>query len=344
MNINRTENPYYLNDFLTYMKVIKIRSDRTIDAYYTDIRLFLKYLKRLRNNMPPDTKLENVSIKDIPIDMLKDLSLSDFYEFLYFTSDELKNNDRTRARKSSSLRAFFKYLHKQVHLIDEDPLKDLEMPSIKQKLPKYLTLDDSVSLLQTVADSDDAFFERDYCIITLFINCGMRLSELVGINLRDLNMEERTLRLLGKGNKERIIYINNACVDAISAYLKVRPNSETEPNALFLSKRYTRISRRRVQQIVENALKISGLDNRGLSTHKLRHTAATLMYQYGNVDTLVLKDILGHKSIATTEIYTHLSNENIRQAIDSSPLANITSGGDAKEEVKDKLKSEDKDK
>lgn len=327
MAIDRSSNPYYLNDFLTYTKVIKIRSDRTVEAYYNDIKLFLKYLKRLRTNMPADTKLASVSIKDIPIDMLKDITLSDIYEFLYFASEDLKNNDRTRARKSSSLRAFFKYLSKQAHLLDTDPLKDLEMPSIKQKLPKYLTLDDSVNLLEAVADSEDKYFERDYCIITLFINCGMRLSELVGINLRDINMDERTLRLLGKGNKERIIYINNACVDAISAYLKVRPNSEAEPHALFLSKRGTRISRRRVQQVVENALKISGLDNRGLSTHKLRHTAATLMYQYGNVDTLVLKDILGHKSIATTEIYTHISNENLKNAIDASPLANITAGG-----------------
>ncbi len=335
MAIDRSSNPYYLNDFLTYTKVIKIRSDRTVEAYYNDIKLFLKYLKRLRTNMPADTKLESVSIKDIPIDMLKDITLSDIYDFLYFASEDLKNNDRTRARKSSSLRAFFKYLSKQAHLLDSDPLKDLEMPSIKQKLPKYLTLDDSVNLLEAVADSEDKYFERDYCIITLFINCGMRLSELVGINLRDINMDERTLRLLGKGNKERIIYINNACVDAVSAYLKVRPNSEAEPNALFLSKRGTRISRRRVQQVVENALKISGLDNRGLSTHKLRHTAATLMYQYGNVDTLVLKDILGHKSIATTEIYTHISNENLKNAIDASPLANITAGGDNGNDDKD---------
>ncbi|MCI7350268.1 MAG: tyrosine-type recombinase/integrase, partial [Ruminococcus sp.] len=221
MAIDRSSNPYYLNDFLTYTKVIKIRSDRTVEAYYNDIKLFLKYLKRLRTNMPADTKLESVSIKDIPIDMLKDITLSDIYDFLYFASEDLKNNDRTRARKSSSLRAFFKYLSKQAHLLDSDPLKDLEMPSIKQKLPKYLTLDDSVNLLEAVADSEDKYFERDYCIITLFINCGMRLSELVGINLRDINMDERTLRLLGKGNKERIIYINNACVDAVSAYLKV---------------------------------------------------------------------------------------------------------------------------
>lgn len=217
---------------------------------------------------------------------------------------------------------FFKCLYRDLDLIDSDPTKDVDYPKMHEHLPKFLTLDESVNLLENM-NTDDPFYLRDYCIITLFINCGMRLSELVGLNMQDINLDERSMRLLGKGNKERIIHINDACADAIVSYLPTRKESETERNALFLSKQGNRISNRRVEQVVENALKDSNLDNRGLSTHKLRHTAATLMYQHGNVDTLVLKEILGHKSISTTEIYTHISNDTLKKAMDASPLANI---------------------
>ena len=177
--------------------------------------------------------------------------------------------------------------------------------------------------MELLSKIDGENAERNYCIITLFLNCGMRLSELVGLNFSDINMETRTMRLLGKGDKERIIYINDACVQSLLNYFSVRPASSKEQNAIFISKRLTRISKRRVQQIVEDSLFAAGLENQGITTHKLRHTAATLMYQHGNVDTLVLKEILGHKSISTTEIYTHLSSENLKKASESSPLSSV---------------------
>ena len=320
MQINKNDCPFYLNEYLFYIKVIKGRAERTIEAYYTDLRLFLRYLKLTNCNLPSDTDFETISINDVPVELLKQFTLNDAIEFLYFTSNERDNNPATRARKASSIKSFFKYLTTNTTILDKNPVKDLEMPSLKKALPRFLTLEESIELLKSINSSNPL---RDYCIITLFLNCGMRLSELVNLNVNDINTTERTMRLLGKGNKERIIYINNACIDAINDYKISRENPKSEPNALFLSKFNKRISKRRVQQIVEDSLNAAGLDNKGLSTHKLRHTAATLMYQHGNVDTLVLKEVLGHKSIATTEIYTHVSNEKMKNAADSSPLSNV---------------------
>lgn len=319
-NIYNEDCPNYLSDFLFHLKVVKARGDRTVEAYYIDIRTFLRYLKLSNNLVPPETPLNEIKIKDVPIELLQNFTLNNAYEFLYYTSSDLNNTTTTRARKTSALKQFFNFLHKKAGLLQTNPLIDLEIPAVKNKLPKYLTLEDSIELLTKVEGKNS---ERNYCILTLFLNCGMRLSELVGLNFRDINLENRTMRLLGKGNKERIIYINDACVSALKNYYKVRPVAPKEQNAVFLSKQKTRISKRRVQQIVEESLFTAGLDNKGVTTHKLRHTAATLMYQHGNVDPLVLKEILGHKSIATTEIYTHLSNENMKKAAESSPLANV---------------------
>lgn len=318
--------PKYLNDYLFYLRVIKGRAERSVEAYYIDLRVFLRYLKMIHQNIPVD-KFKEISISDTPVEYLQDFTLNQAIQFLYFTSSERENSAVTRARKASALKGFFHYLEKNTSLIKENPVKDLEMPSLKKSLPKYLTLEQSIELLNQV-DSENPFELRDYCILTLFLNCGMRLSELVGLNLSDVNLPNRTMRLLGKGNKERIIYINDACIKAITAYRSAVQQPASEPKAFFLSKQNKRISRRRVQQIVENALKKAGLDGIGLSTHKLRHTAATLMYQHGGVDTLILKEILGHKSIATTEIYTHISNENMKNAADSSPLAHVSKKDD----------------
>ncbi len=321
MNQNYNEDcPSYLTDFLFHLKVVKARSDRTVEGYYIDIRTFLRYIKLTNKLVPPETPLSEMKIKDVPIELLQNFTLNNAYEFLYYASSDLENTTATRARKTSALKQFFKFLHKKAGLLSNNPLIDLELPAVKNKLPKYLSLENSIELLSKV-DGPQAV--RNYCILTLFLNCGMRLSELVGLNIRDISFENSTMRLLGKGNKERIIYINDACASAIKNYLKVRPVVPKEQNALFLSKQNTRISKRRVQQIVEESLLASGLDNAGITTHTLRHTAATLLYQHGNVDPLVLKEILGHKSIATTEIYTHLSNKSMKKAADSSPLANV---------------------
>lgn len=316
--------PYYLEDFLTNIKVIKDRADRTEEAYYIDIRTFLRYLKIKHHDVPSDTEWTEISISDVPIEYIESFSLNDAYVYLRYLKDVRKNETATRARKSSALKQFYIYLHKKAKLISDNPLNDLELPRIKNKLPKYLSLEDSQKLLQSI---DSKFKERDYCIILLFLNCGMRLSELVGLDLRDYSKDNQTLRLLGKGNKERIVYLNQSCIEALDNYIdNCRPDETAkDKNALFLSANKTRINKRRVQQIVEENLTRAGLSNMGITTHKLRHTAATLMYQHGGVDTLVLKDILGHKSIATTEIYTHLSNENLKEAAQANPLANFNS-------------------
>lgn len=322
ISIDPSECPYFLNDFFTYQRVVRLKGERTIEAYYIDLRLFLRYLKVKKGDVPKDTPFKLIEIKDVPLEYIKSFTKLDALQYLNYVAAERGNSAKTRHRKLASLRIFFKCLYRDLNLIDSDPTKDVDYPKMPEHLPKYLTLNESINLLENM-NTDDPFYLRDYCIITLFVNCGMRLSELVGLNMQDIDLDERSMRLLGKGNKERIIHINDACADAIVTYLPTRKKSEKEPNALFLSNRGTRLCRRRVEQIVENALRDSNLDHRGLSTHKLRHTAATLMYQHGQVDTLMLKEILGHKSISTTEIYTHVSNDKLKESMDASPLANI---------------------
>lgn len=322
-----SDAPPYIEEFLDYMRVIKGRSEKTIESYYRDLRMFLRYIRLTTEDLPKDTKLDDIPIDTLPFERIKNVTTKQITAFLGYSAVKCKNIERTRARKIAALRSFYKALCNDrlvSYSSDNNPVEFTETPALRKAAPKYLALEESRKLLENVPDDNSGDYTRDYCIITLFINCGMRLSELVGIDINDINEEECTLRLLGKGNKERVIHLNSACMDVLREYLAVRPDSETEPDALFLSKRGKRISNRRVQQIVENALKASGLQGRGLSTHKLRHTAATLMYQYGGVDPLILKEILGHASTVTTEIYTHLSNENVRAALDSNPLADET--------------------
>ena len=314
--------PYYLEDFLTNLKVIKDRSDRTEEAYYIDIRTFLRYLKVKHKAINNDTEWTDITISDVPIEWLETFSLNDAYVYLKYLKDVRKNETATRARKTSALKQLYTYLDKKAKLINENPLQDLELPRVKNKLPVFMSLEQSIQLLDSI---DSKYRERDYCIILLFLNCGMRLSELIGLNLSDYSKDNKTLRVIGKGNKQRIIYLNESCVAALNQYIDLyRPNETAkDKDAIFLSANKTRIAKRRVQQIVQENLERAGLSNLGVTTHKLRHTAATLMYQHGNVDTLVLRDILGHKSIATTEIYTHLSDKNLREAAEANPLANL---------------------
>ncbi len=303
------------------METIKGRSSATINSYYIDLRNFFRFMKELRGLLPSKTSFNKIPISDISIDFIRTITLSDVYEYLNYTLSERSNSAKTRARKVSCLRSFFNYLTSKAHLLEENPVKDLETPKLKKTLPKYLSLEQSLELLNHV---DGEYQERDYCILTLFLNCGMRLSELVGINLSDI--QDNTLRLTGKGNKERIVYLNDACLSSIQSYLAVRTKNIShikDKNALFLSRLGKRIDKRRVQQLVSKHLQDAGLGNMGYSTHKLRHTAATLMYQHGNVDIRVLKEILGHVNLGTTEIYTHVTSSQLEKASDASPLSGI---------------------
>lgn len=326
MQINRKENPDYLNDYITHISVVKGLAKSTVDVYYQDIRQFLRFyiLDQEGSDVPGADQLDSVSIRDIPIDAIRRITLRDIHNYYSFIVSECGNKDKIRVRKATSLRSFFRYLTKQAGLLDYDPTTNLELSRPKRALPKYLNLGESLDLLKAITEQSTGKSSlRDYCILTLFLNCGMRLGELVGLNLSSLDLSECQMRVLGKGSKERIVYLNPACMTALREYLFERMEAETDDPALFLSSRSKRISRRRVQQIVENALKAAGLDGRGLSTHKLRHTAATLMYQHGHVDVLTLKAILGHENIATTEIYTHLSDTSVQEAMDHSPLAEV---------------------
>lgn len=312
--------PSYAVDFLNYYSVIKNRSDLTVIEYANDLQTFFRFLKVIRGKVPKETAFNEITINDLSLKDISDVSLSDAYMFLVYCKDSRGNNERTRARKATTLRNFYKFLTVQKKLIDENPLQELDSPKIKKTLPKYLTLDESLALLNSV---DGKYKERDYCILTLFLNCGMRLSELVSLNLSDIR-SNNTLVVTGKGNKERTVYLNDACIDAINAYLPFRPvDGVKDKDALFISRQKTRISPKTVQFIVKNTLEKAGLSGRELSTHKLRHTAATLMYQHGNVDVLAIKEILGHESLSTTQIYTHIMDEQLRNAAASNPLSAI---------------------
>lgn len=322
--ILETENPDYLNDFLDYMITIQNKSKNTVKEYNYDLATFLKFIK-IHFKLTDETDFKEIKYNDVSISTLKKIKLEDLHSFLGYLTKNFNSKATTRSRKVSSLRVFFNYLC-QKNLLVINPTQNLETPKIGKRLPRYLTLDDSKKLLDIASNEDNRNNQRDYAITTLFLNCGMRLAELVGINLTDINFNECQLNVIGKGNKERTIYLNRACIRAINEYLRVRPNSNLSADgqkALFLSERRQRISRRTVQEIIYKELKQSGLDTTKYSVHKLRHTAATLMYQYGQVDIRALQELLGHESISTTEIYTHVSNDQVRNAVESNPLANL---------------------
>lgn len=314
--------PAFLRDFLTYNETIKGKSSRSVEGYYIDLRTFFRYMLLVRGKVPKDTEFNQIDISAADIELVRSVTISDLYAFMVYCKDELKNNTATRARKTSTLRIFFKYMSVQTHQIPTNPAELLESPKVKQSLPRHLTLENSLELLNSV---DGANERRDYCILTLFLNCGLRLSELCGLNLSDIS-GDGIMTVTGKGNKERAVYLNDSCLAAVKAYLAVRPNEgivATDRNALFISRNRRRISPKTVQHIVKTYLKKAGLGDMGYSTHKLRHTAATLMYQHGDVDIRVLKDILGHANLGTTQIYTHVSDAQIKRAVDANPLSNV---------------------
>lgn len=321
--VQEKDNPPYLNDFLDYMITIQNKSPNTIKEYNYDLATFLRFLK-IHFNLTSETELKNITFNDVSIEILKQVTLEDLHSFLGYLTKNFNSKATTRSRKVSSLRIFFNYLCQQKGLLQINPTQNLETPKIGKRLPKYLSLDDSKKLLSVAANEDNRNSERNYAITTLFLNCGMRLSELVGININDIRFEDWQMTVIGKGNKERTIYLNKACIHSIQNYLNVRPKkglSSDGEKALFLSERKQRISKRAVQQIIYSELRQAGLDTTKYSVHKLRHTAATLMYQYGNVDIRALQELLGHESISTTEIYTHVSNQQVRNAVESNPLA-----------------------
>ena len=323
--INTEGNPEFLNSFLDYTTTILNKSPNSVKEYNYDLNRFLKYIAK-RFKMSDEEDLNNVDIHKMTLDTIEKITLDDIHSYLFYLANTLDCKPATRARKTSTIRVFFRYLCQKKHLISNNPALDLETPKIGKRMPKYLSLEESKKLLNATMDEDARNPERDYAIITLFLNCGMRLSELVGINIKDIDFSECKMTVIGKGDKERTIYLNKACISAINAYLDVRPKKGIKQNsedALFLSERLERISRRTVQYTVKKELMKAGLDTRKYSVHKLRHTAATLMYQYGNVDIRALQELLGHESISTTEIYTHVENEQIRNAVESNPLSNI---------------------
>lgn len=324
--INTDGNPEFLNSFLDYTATILNKSPNTVKEYNYDINRFLKYIM-YHLKLTDEKNIDNIDIHDMDINILNNLKLDDIHAYLFYLTNKFQSKPATRARKAASIRVFFKYLSQKANLIDNNPALNLESPKLGKRIPKYLSLDDSKKLLAVVNnDEKDRNKERDYAIITLFLNCGMRLSELVGINLKDIDFNENKLNVTGKGNKERTIYLNKACINAINNYLVVRPKmgiKQSDIDALFLSERLERISNRTVQYIVKQELLKAGLDTNKYSVHKLRHTAATLMYRYGNVDIRALQELLGHESISTTQIYTHVDNQQIRNAVEDNPLANL---------------------
>lgn len=313
--------PDFLNEFLIHLKTIRGLSLNTVDAYYMDIKLFLKFIIQHNKNAVNNDTIDQVNIKNCDINLLSKISQRDILAFLVFLMEKRNNSPSSRARRLTSIRTFFRYMTVKTHQLDFDPCEGIELPKNKKRLPKYLSLEECYRLLSSV-NSD--FPSRDYCILVLFLHCGIRLSELIGIDLYDIH--DDIIKIIGKGNKERNIYLNNVCLEALDQYIQERnliisPASES---ALFISKkRKTRLTARRVQQIIKDCLKAAGLDGQGYSPHKLRHTAATLLYQSGAADILTLKAILGHENISTTEIYTHISDEKVKKAAKSSPLASF---------------------
>lgn len=317
----RNEASQILKEYLFYQETVRSRSSKTVNEYFIDLRTFFRYLKIHRGLVPSDVEFDKIKIDDVDLNLLKTVSLNDAYEYMNYLVRDRNNKVAARARKCSSLKGYFKFLSSNRKYLDKNPLEDLEMPKKPKKLPKYLTLEQSMELLNSV---EGDYKERDYAILTLFLNCGLRVSEMAGLNYTDIRTDN-TIRVVGKGNKERVIYLNKACVNALNDYMKVRPvDGVKDKKALFISRNHNRMSVKTIQAMVYKYLAKIGLDAQGYSCHKLRHTAATLMYQYGDVDVRVLKEVLGHENLGTTEIYTHLSSTQLKSAADNNPLANVS--------------------
>lgn len=313
--------PPILREFLNYALAVRSLSRRTVNAYYIDLRTFFRFLKKHRAVVPSDCPDAEIYICDITHEFVKQITKEEVYEFIYYLNQERQNSADTRARKLCSVKSFFRYCVNKKAYFSYNPSVDIDAPAKRKTLPKYLSLEECLELLRSVKTE---FTERDFCMITMFLNCGMRLSELVGMNLSDF--KEGTVRIIGKGNKERTVYLTESCTQALNAYLPARAAVANlkDLDAVFISKRTgKRLTNRRVEQIVEQCLSMAGLADKGYSPHKLRHTAATMMYRSGGADMLALQEILGHANVATTQIYTHISESQLENAVGSSPLAKL---------------------
>lgn len=311
--------PAPMGDFLEYMLSIRGRSSKTVSEYFLDLRTFYRFLV-IRYNLSSQVEVfDEIDINLVTLDTLKKVKIMDLHAFVGFIDRERNNANRTKARKIACLRSFFKYLYSIVRLISVNPAVDLESPKKNSRLPVALSLDESKDMLSSINGTNE---ERDYAIIILFLNCGLRLSELISINIDKIKGD--TLTVVGKGNKERTIYLNDVCIKAIEDYLSVRPDAKPgHENALFISNRKTRFTQRGVQHMVDKCLNEAGLSGKNYSPHKLRHTAATLMYQYGHVDIRALQELLGHESVSTTQIYTHIDKKQLREAVNLNPLNEV---------------------
>lgn len=325
----RTQAPPILRDFLTYHETIQGHSKKTVDEYFLDLRTFFRYIKTIKGRAPRTAELDDISIDDVDLELVRSVTLTDVYSYMsYLSRDRVKHANAAlpeygltasaRARKIATIRSFYKYLTNKAKVLTENPMQDLDSPRAQKTLPRYLDLEQSIQLLESVEGANK---ERDYCILTLFLNCGLRISELVGLNLTDVRGEQ--LRVLGKGNKERIVYLNTACQSAIADWLEVRGQGAVlDKNALFVTRKHTRMTKDAVHYMVKKRLLAAGLDASLYSSHKLRHTAATLMLQNG-VDVRTLQEVLGHEHLNTTQIYTHVDNEDLRTAARANPLAKV---------------------
>ena len=323
----RIDAPDILCDFLSYHETVRGHSAKTVDEYYLDLRTMFRYLKLRKGMVADDMPFDEIPIRDIKMDFIEKITLNDIYDYLSFLSRERGLNAASRARKVSTIRSFFKYLTNKTHQLQFNPVEDLDPPKILKSLPRYLSFEESVQLLNSVQGRNQA---RDYCILMLFLNCGLRISELVGLNLRDIH--DDYIRVLGKGNKERILFLNDACKSAIQDYLPVRSAQHPlDPKALFISSQRQRISKSAVHLLVKKHLGEAGLDSSQYSSHKLRHTAATLMLQNG-VDVRTLQEILGHDHLNTTQIYTHVDSTDLRIAARANPLGQMKKPEDKSKE------------
>ena len=321
--------PKVLKEFLAYHENIKGQSQLTISEYYLDLRMFLRFVRLMRNDMPISTDLEDIPIKDIDMKFIEQIETSDVFDFLSYLANERAINadsaapehglsPSARARKLSAIKSFYKYLTVRTKQLQENPVADLEYPKLRKSLPKYLTMEQSASLLRSVSGVNE---KRDYAILMLFLNCGIRRSELVGLNISDV-YEDR-IRVVGKGNKERFVYFGSACRKAIDAYMAERNKKVlTDNRALFGSRNGNRISVTAVHRLVEKALLQAGLDATQFSAHKLRHTAATMMLS-GGVDVKTVQEVLGHENLNTTQIYTHIENTELKIAAEANPLSKL---------------------